>query len=94
MNTFFALVVVGALFMVCVFGLSWWLTSKAWMDNEKSASIFSAGLSSFVFMLMPVLVDGPIRNKYYERVDDYYFYIGPFIFFIAMLWISCFVGDE
>ena len=52
------------------------------------------GLSSFVFMLMPVLVDGPIRNRYYERIDDVNFYMGPFIFFIVMMWISVIVGSD
>ena len=94
MNTPFAFILVAALFVVSALLLSWWLESRGWVTKEKPAICVAMGLSSFVFMLMPVLVDGPIRNKYYERIDDVHFYMGPFILFIVMIWVSVLVNRD
>ena len=94
MNSPFAFILVAALFVMSSLFLSWWLESRGWVTTEKPSICVAMGLSSFVFMLMPVLIDGPIRNRYYERIDDVHFYMGPFIFFVVMIWISVIVERD
>lgn len=94
MNSVFAFYLVSFLFIVSGLFMAWWLENRGWIANEKAARYVAMGLSSFFFMLMPVLVDGPIRNKYYEKIDDVYFYMGPFVFFLVTIWVSVIVGRD